>query len=48
MVRGGLRAPQLEFIRGPIEVTDVDGQKVQIDASAPYYWAAFQIYGDWQ
>ncbi len=43
-----LRAAQLELIRGTIEVTDVDGQKVQKDASAPYYWAAFQIFGDWQ
>ncbi|MCP4547133.1 MAG: tetratricopeptide repeat protein [bacterium] len=43
-----LRAAQLELIRGPIEVTGADGQKVQKDASAPYYWAAFQIYGDWK
>jgi len=43
-----LRAAQIELIRGPIEVTDADGQRVQIDASAPYYWAAFQIFGDWQ
>ena len=43
-----LRAAQLDFIRGPIEVTDLDGQKVRKDASAPYYWAAFQIFGDWQ
>jgi CHAT domain-containing protein len=43
-----LRAAQIELIRGPIEVTDADGRKVRIDASAPYYWAAFQIFGDWQ
>ncbi|MCP3957494.1 MAG: CHAT domain-containing protein [bacterium] len=43
-----LRAAQLEFIQEPIEVTNGDGQKVQRDASAPYYWAAFQIFGDWQ
>jgi len=43
-----LRAAQIQLIRGPIEVTDADGQKIRIDASAPYYWAAFQIYGDWQ
>jgi len=43
-----LRAAQIELIRGPIEVTDSDGQKVRIDASAPYYWAAFQVFGDWQ
>jgi CHAT domain-containing protein len=43
-----LRAAQIELIRGPIEVTDADGRKVRIDASAPYYWAAFQVFGDWQ
>jgi CHAT domain-containing protein len=43
-----LRAAQIELIRGPIEVTDADGRKVRMDASAPYYWAAFQVYGDWQ
>ncbi len=43
-----LRAAQMELIRGPIEVTDADGRKTTMDASAPYYWAAFQIYGDWR
>ena len=43
-----LRAAQLEFLRAPINVKVGDGQVVQKDASAPYYWAAFQIYGDWQ
>ncbi len=43
-----LRAAQLELIRAPIEVVDGQGQAVQKDASAPYYWAAFQVYGDWQ
>ena len=43
-----LRAAQLEFIPAPIEVTDADGRKTLKDASAPYYWAGFQIYGDWQ
>jgi CHAT domain-containing protein len=43
-----LRATQMEFIRGPIQVTNDKGERVDFDASAPYYWAAFQIYGDWQ
>ena len=43
-----LRAAQVELIRGPIEVWDEDRQVREIDASAPYYWAAFQLFGDWQ
>jgi CHAT domain-containing protein len=43
-----LRAAQMELIRGSIKVKNEQGQEVEIDASAPYYWAAFQIYGDWQ
>ncbi len=38
-----LRQAQLEFIRGPIVV---DGEAR--DFSSPYYWAAFQLIGDWQ
>jgi CHAT domain-containing protein/tetratricopeptide (TPR) repeat protein len=43
-----LRAAQIELIRGPIEITNEKGEVEKIDASAPYYWAAFQLYGDWQ
>jgi CHAT domain-containing protein len=43
-----LQAAQQELIRGPIEVTDDKGEKVVKDFSAPYYWAGFQLYGDWQ
>jgi CHAT domain-containing protein len=43
-----LRAAQIELIRGPIQVKNEKGDIEEIDASAPYYWAAFQIYGDWQ
>ncbi len=43
-----LRAAQIEVICGPIEVTGEDGNVEIKDASAPHYWAAFQIYGDWQ
>ena len=34
-----LRAAQMELLRGPVEGKDL---------SAPFYWAAFQIYGDWK
>lgn len=43
-----LRSAQIELIRGPIEITNEKGEVEKIDASAPYYWAAFQLYGDWQ
>lgn len=38
----------LLHIEGPIEVRGDDGEIRRSDASVPYYWAAFQIYGDWQ
>ena len=43
-----LRAAQTELIRGPIRVEDDGGAPVAKDASAPFYWAAFQLYGDWE
>ncbi len=43
-----LRQAQIELIRGPIEVVDEKGEKTLLDASAPYFWAGFQLYGDWQ
>ncbi len=43
-----LRAAQLELIRGPLEVLNEAGEQVRKDWTAPYYWAAFQIAGDWQ
>ena len=43
-----LRAAQIELIHGPIEITNEKGEVEKVDASAPYYWAAFQLYGDWQ
>lgn len=43
-----LRQAQIELIRGPIEVINEKGEKILMDASAPYYWAGFQLYGDWQ
>ncbi len=43
-----LQAAQQEFIRGPIEVTNDQGERVLKDFRSPYYWAGFQLYGDWQ
>ncbi len=43
-----LRAAQLELIEAPLKVPGEDGQTREIDASAPFYWAAFQLTGDWQ
>ena len=43
-----LRGAQLSLIRDPARITNNRGQVVMKNASAPYYWAAFQIYGDWQ
>lgn len=43
-----LQAAQVELIRKPVRVRNEKGQMEDIDASAPFYWAAFQIYGDWQ
>lgn len=43
-----LRQAQMELIRGPIEVVNLKGEKEMRDFSHPYYWAGFQVYGDWQ
>ncbi len=43
-----LRAAQIELIRGPIQMANDEGDKVEKDASAPYHWAAFQVIGDWR
>jgi CHAT domain-containing protein/Tfp pilus assembly protein PilF len=43
-----LRQAQIELIRGPIEVVNEKGEKTVLDASSPYFWAGFQLYGDWQ
>jgi CHAT domain-containing protein len=43
-----LQAAQQELLRGPIEVIDEKGEPEIRDFSAPYYWAGFQLYGDWQ
>ena len=43
-----LRAAQLELIHEPVRITTAAGQEVETDASAPFFWAAFQLFGDWR
>ena len=43
-----LRAAQLELIRAPVKITTAQGQTLEMDASAPFYWAAFELFGDWK
>ncbi|HSS52826.1 MAG TPA: CHAT domain-containing protein, partial [Thermoanaerobaculia bacterium] len=43
-----LQAAQRELIASPIEITNDKGERVLKDFSSPYYWAGFQLYGDWQ
>lgn len=43
-----LRGAQLSLIRDRLALTDGEGKPVGKDASAPYFWAGFQIYGDWR
>jgi CHAT domain-containing protein len=43
-----LRAAQLELIREPVKITTANGQAIETDASAPFFWAAFQLFGDWR
>jgi CHAT domain-containing protein/Tfp pilus assembly protein PilF len=43
-----LRAAQIELIRGPVTLATSKGQGMKMDASAPFFWAAFQVFGDWR
>src|SRR6185436_7578444 len=43
-----LRQAQIELIRQPIRITTAYRQTVETDASAPFFWAAFQLFGDWR
>ena len=43
-----LRAAQIELIREPVEVTTRGGRRLVRNLSLPYFWAAFQLTGDWQ
>ena len=42
-----LRSAQLELLREPRGAADGAGRPTQ-DLSAPFYWAAFQLIGDWR
>jgi CHAT domain-containing protein len=42
-----LRQAQLAFIRGPVAIHSGDKAEDR-DLSHPFYWAAFQLYGDWK
>jgi len=43
-----LQAAQVELIRGFIRIVNERGEIQEMDFSAPYYWAAFEMFGDWQ
>jgi len=43
-----LRRTQVDFIAGPIRITDATGKDREIDASHPFYWGAFELIGDWR
>ena len=42
-----LRQAQLTFIAGPVTVGSGE-DAIERDLRHPFYWAAFQLYGDWQ
>jgi hypothetical protein len=35
-------------MRQPIRITAANGQTLEMDASGPFFWAAFQVFGDWR
>lgn len=43
-----LRAAQLELIAAPVPTRTAQGQSLETDASAPYFWAASELFGDWR
>ena len=43
-----LRMAQIELIHQPVRITAANGQAIETDASAPFFWAAFQVFGDWR
>ena len=43
-----IQLAQIELIRGPVEIVNENGETETHDFSAPYYWAAFQLIGDWK
>jgi len=43
-----LRAARVELIHQPVRITTAGGQTVETDAAAPFFWAAFELFGDWK
>lgn len=43
-----LRRAQMELLRGPAAANQNGGQPTSSNLSAPFFWAAFQIIGDWR
>lgn len=43
-----LRSAQRALIRGPLRLQNEEGHVIEKDFTAPFHWAAFQVYGDWQ
>jgi CHAT domain-containing protein/Tfp pilus assembly protein PilF len=43
-----LRAAQREMIHQTFRITTAEGKAVEVDTSAPFFWAAFQVFGDWR
>jgi CHAT domain-containing protein/Tfp pilus assembly protein PilF len=43
-----MRQAQIELMRQPIRITAANGQTLEMDASGPFFWAAFQVFGDWR
>ena len=42
-----LRRAQVRLMRTPIDIELEDGRHVSLIPSSPFYWAAFQVFGDW-
>ncbi|MBP7867501.1 MAG: CHAT domain-containing protein [Acidobacteria bacterium] len=43
-----LRTAQMELLRGTARVEGGKGDPEPVDASHPFFWAAFQLVGDWR
>jgi CHAT domain-containing protein len=43
-----LRLAQLDFLNNATEIEVKPGQDMKFDASAPFFWAGFQLIGDWK